>query len=219
MHVNLTDYGNVTKHLPSMLRHSGLKHAGMEVIGLCRHRYLWQTTYESRITQAIPRETMSRSIRTVCFFFMSLMLTSTVHVHPSTAPTSSGTYPKVTQRMAEQGKARKLFEYARSENSNLRWDPCLARKAVGRAKKMLKTGYFDHKDPDTGRNPAWRMVTACHRCTYAGENLAKGDEPAKSIHEALMDSPTHRKNILNAKFDLLGVGCYEDICVELFAGL
>ena len=162
---------------------------------------------------------MSRSTLTVCFISMVVILTYTFDVHPSTAPSSSRSYPKVTQRMSEQGKARKLFEYARSENRNLRWDPCLARKAVGRAKKMLETGYFDHKDPDTGRNPAWRMVTACHKCTYAGENLSKGDEPAESIHQALMDSPTHRKNILNSKFRLLGVGCYEDICVELFAGL
>ncbi len=116
-------------------------------------------------------------------------------------------------------KARKLFEYARMENSNLRWNDCLARKALARAKTMVKDGNFDHKDPYTGRNPAWVLVASCFEPAYAGENLAKGErQSAKAIHEALMESPTHRRNILSPKFELVGVGCHSYICVQLFAG-
>jgi hypothetical protein len=33
---SLKDYGHVTKDLLSLFRHSGLRHSGMTVVGLCR---------------------------------------------------------------------------------------------------------------------------------------------------------------------------------------
>jgi len=120
--------------------------------------------------------------------------------------------------LVHQVKAGALFDYAKQENKRLRWDECLARKALVRARKMVQDGYFSHQDPKTGKNPAWKYVTACHKVRYAGENLAMGYESAKTLHEALMDSPTHRKNIVSRRHTLLGVGCYDYICVQLFAG-
>jgi uncharacterized protein YkwD len=40
----------------------------------------------------------------------------------------------------------------------------------------------------------------------AGENLAKGYENPKALIQAWMDSPDHKENILNPKFDYLSVG-------------
>ncbi len=125
----------------------------------------------------------------------------------------------------ETDKAHKLYELLRKENRRLRWDGCLASKAMQRARRMVKGGYFDHEDPHTGRNPVWESVSQCvpieRRSTRvpAGENLAKGKDTAANIHKALMESPTHRKNILDPRFNRVGVGCYESICVELFVGL
>ncbi len=115
-------------------------------------------------------------------------------------------------------RAHHLYELARKVNTGLRWDDCLAERAYRRARTMVKRGYFAHKDPRTGVKPAWYLVATCYRCKYAGENLARGDDLPEVLHEALMQSPTHRKNILDPKFSLIGVGCYEEVCVELFAG-
>lgn len=117
-----------------------------------------------------------------------------------------------------RNKALKLFEYSRRENPRLSWNACLARKANQRARQLVERGYFDHKDPLTGQNPAWNMVVECQRFRFAGENLAKGSEPAETIHGAWMKSPTHKRNILDPRYSVLGVGCYSDVCVELFAG-
>lgn len=130
-------------------------------------------------------------------------------------------YPFASERRMAEGdreKARKLFDFAFQENRRLKWDECLAQQAAKRAADMARRGRFDHRDPETGRNPAWAMVAQCHRCTCAGENLARGYQSARSTHNALMESPPHRKNILDPRFQLLGVGCYDEICVELFAG-
>jgi len=138
-------------------------------------------------------------------------------------PTPLPPYPLVKNR-DEAGsvlveKALKLYDCARRANSRLRWDECLADRALRRAKDMVKRDYFSHQPPKSDHNPAWDLVASCHKFRYAGENLAKGDLPAEAIHETLMKSPGHRKNILDPRFQLLGVGCYSNICVELFAGL
>lgn len=126
---------------------------------------------------------------------------------------------KKTVESSEQ-KARSLYNLARQENQNLSWDPCLARKALQRAELLVRKGTFDHKDPTTGKNPSWELVKTCHKAAYAGENLSRGEgQASRAIHAAFMQSNSHRKNILDKRFTLMGVGCHEHICVELFAGL
>ncbi|MGA2935534.1 MAG: CAP domain-containing protein [Syntrophobacteraceae bacterium] len=125
---------------------------------------------------------------------------------------------------SESERAKDLYELARKENRALQWDSCLAMKAFMRARRMVNESYFDHEDPKTGKNPVWKTVRLCipdkrkRSKVPAGENLAKGIDTAANIHKALMASPTHRKNILDRRFNHLGIGCYDYICVELFAG-
>lgn len=119
---------------------------------------------------------------------------------------------------AEQEKADKLYRLLKRENPRLHWNPCLARNALRRAKEMVRRGYFDHEDPQTRRNPVWEQVRHCFPCAYAGENLVKGMNTPENIHKALMQSPTHRKNIMDPRFERVGVACYDYLCVELFAG-
>jgi hypothetical protein len=118
----------------------------------------------------------------------------------------------------EKAKARDLFRLAHKENPRLEWDGCLAEKAFRRAKALVDTQTFSHKDPRTGKNPVWQTVVQCRRFRYAGENLAKGYASAGEIHRSLMGSLTHRDNLVSSKHRFLGVGCYDNICVELFAG-
>ena len=125
---------------------------------------------------------------------------------------------------SESERAKKLYELARNENRRLQLDSCLAMKAFIRAKRMVTERYFGHEDPKTGKNPVWKTVRQCipdkskRSKVPAGENLAKGIDTPANIHKALMASPTHRKNIMDRRFNHVGVGCYDYICVELFAG-
>jgi uncharacterized protein YkwD len=38
------------------------------------------------------------------------------------------------------------------------------------------------------------------------------------MHQALMKSPSHRANLLNPEYEVVGIGCYGNLCVQLFAG-
>ncbi len=131
-------------------------------------------------------------------------------------------YPLETTRVQpsafEADRAEALFFHARRENPRLAWDACLSRRAFKRAKEMVEGGYFAHRHPRTGENPAWEMVARCGHYRYAAENLILGYEAAGISHRALMGSPTHRANIMSSRHHLVGVGCYEQVCVQLFAG-
>jgi hypothetical protein len=156
---------------------------------------------------------------------MTLLLATLLCVFLSPFAGYSGTlppYPLMTTRVQpsarEADKAEALFLLAHKENRRLVWDACLSRKAFKRAKAMVEQGYFAHQDPKTGRNPAWAMVTQCNRYRHASENLMQGYDAARICHRALMQSPTHRANVLSPEHQFLGVGCFDHICVELFAG-
>ena len=83
---------------------------------------------------------------------------------------------------------------------------------------MALSGRFDHRDPWTGKNPVWDLVWECTRYRTAGENLVRGDATPREMHRALMDSRTHRENLLNPEYHLVGIGCHGNLCVQLFAG-
>jgi uncharacterized protein YkwD len=138
----------------------------------------------------------------------------------SNGTTSLPPYPIRKSVEKPEDKARKLFHLAREENPKLTWDDCLASKAVQRAQSLQAKGVIEHKDPTTGKNPAFDMVKACaQRAAYAGENLSRTmGSGSRAIHQEFMDSSTHRQNIQNGKYSKMGVGCYETICVELFVG-
>lgn len=131
-------------------------------------------------------------------------------------------YPMAERRQTSRDgtgeKAWKLFLLVKKENRRLQWDECLGEQAYRRARWLVENGYFGHKDPVSGKNPAWDMVWECGKWSCVGENLATGYVSAEETHRGLMNSPSHRKNILNRRYTLVGIGCYSRICVQLFAG-
>lgn len=113
-----------------------------------------------------------------------------------------------------EGSVLQMTNEAREKK--LRKDECLDSLAIDRAKFLYENKYFDHITPD-GTTP-WQFIEKCGDYRYAGENLASGYNDKREMHEALMNSPLHRKNIENKKFKRFGFGCYEYICVEFFKG-
>lgn len=74
-----------------------------------------------------------------------------------------------------------------------------------KAENMAKNQYFAHYAPD-GTTPWYWFDKAGYTYAHAGENLAIHFTDSTEVVEAWMDSPTHRKNIVDTKFTEIGVG-------------
>lgn len=87
----------------------------------------------------------------------------------------------------------------------LDWDEDVMKTARGHSTDMAKNGYFNHTNLD-GESPFDRMTADNIMYQMAGENIAMGQFSSIFAHEGLMNSPGHRKNILQKDFEALGVG-------------
>ncbi len=77
--------------------------------------------------------------------------------------------------------------------------------AQAKANDMAAKDYWSHNSPD-GRTP-WSFINAAgYHYQMAGENLAYGFGNAGDTVAGWMNSPTHRANILNAKYKDVGFG-------------
>lgn len=80
----------------------------------------------------------------------------------------------------------------------------LNQAAEAKADDMIKNDYFAHTSP-IGETPWHWLKQAGYSYRTAGENLALNYDDAKEQHEAWMKSTTHRANILNGRFDEIGM--------------
>lgn len=91
--------------------------------------------------------------------------------------------------------------------------------ARAHAQEMINLDYFDHNSPNTG-SPGDRVRAAGISFSYVGENLA-GYTDVVEAHQALMDSPGHRENILHPDVRQVGLafvegGTWDAMIVQLF---
>lgn len=100
-------------------------------------------------------------------------------------------------------------------------DEALTRLARLKSRDMIDKNYFSHQSPTYG-SPFDMMKSAGIRYTTAGENIAGASSVARA-HEGLMNSPGHRKNILNPAFTRVGIGivrggAYGMMFTQMFVG-
>lgn len=69
---------------------------------------------------------------------------------------------------------------------------------------MIKNNYFAHTSPKGATPWSW-FEKEGYDYRYAGENLAINFLTAEGQHKAWMESPTHKKNIMNPQFLEIGV--------------
>ncbi len=84
----------------------------------------------------------------------------------------------------------------------------LAGVARAHSKDMAEHNFFDHADP-SGSRPAGRIRAAGVRFKGMAENITMNNNPEKPADQAVrdwMNSPGHRRNILDAAFLETGVG-------------
>ncbi len=97
-------------------------------------------------------------------------------------------------------------EERQEENLNtLVYSDSLEKSAEQKAEHMLQNNYFDHKSPDE-ISPWYWFKKNDYRYLFAGENLAIDFFSNKDVHDAWMNSQTHKANILNPYFKDMGVG-------------
>lgn len=70
---------------------------------------------------------------------------------------------------------------------------------------MLRRGFFDHQNPD-GQQVWDRVRTVGYPYRKVAENIAAGQRTAAEVVAGWMDSPGHRRNILDAELHQIGVG-------------
>lgn len=80
----------------------------------------------------------------------------------------------------------------------------LERAAQDKAQDMFDNNYFAHISP-AGKTPWFWIENQEYDYRFAGENLAINYTNAQDAQKAWMDSELHRKNILNADYQEIGV--------------
>jgi hypothetical protein len=79
----------------------------------------------------------------------------------------------------------------------------LDKAAYLKAEDMLQKGYFSHQSPQ-GVSPWHWLKSAGYNYQLAGENLAVGFLDSEEVTQAWMNSPSHKKNILNPNYQEIG---------------
>jgi hypothetical protein len=108
----------------------------------------------------------------------------------------------------EAGAAEQLFAMANQARAQagappLVWDPALAAAARKHCERMVAEGPIAHRyggEPDLSE----RASMAGAHFGLIEENIAVGAYPAQ-IHEGWMNSPGHRRNLLNPQVDRVGI--------------
>lgn len=138
---------------------------------------------------------------------VALLITSPVSL--VNAQTSSGnTSQKVMALVNKERRARGLRSLAGSAK--------IAQVAYRHAKDMNNKNYFSHVSLD-GRTVGQRFKQGGVSYRVAGENIAKGQKTEQRVMAAWMNSPGHRKNILNPKYGKIGVARVGNIWVQNFS--
>ncbi len=89
----------------------------------------------------------------------------------------------------------------------LKVDLELSEVARFKSQDMIDNNYFSHYSPTYG-SPFEMMNNFGVKYIYGGENIA-GNQTVKAAHESLMDSKSHKENILNPDFTYIGIGIKE----------
>jgi hypothetical protein len=104
----------------------------------------------------------------------------------------------------------KVFSLTNAERqhhnlSPLTYNSKLEASATKKAQDMFTKNYWAHTAPD-GTSPWSFFKEADYQYIVAGENLARDFYDTESMVEAWMNSETHRKNIVNSRYQEIGVG-------------
>jgi len=88
--------------------------------------------------------------------------------------------------------------------ADLKLNQLLSEAARQKAADMFAFNYWAHVSP-SGRTPWTFFTDAGYKYQYAGENLARDFRDPEAVIRAWMNSPSHRENVVNEKYQEIGV--------------
>jgi len=99
-----------------------------------------------------------------------------------------------------------LTNQARLQNDlpTLKVNHLLTKSAENKAEAIIKNQFFAHDQPDGKKFSEWIKEKDYHYL-IVGENLAMGFSSNEAIMKAWMQSPMHKKNILNPEYKDIGL--------------
>ena len=136
---------------------------------------------------------------------MKAFIRSVVHLAVIVSAGSVSVAFDADLRQAEQ----QIFQLANQARKDagvepLQWNEQAAQAARAHAKIMAEKQALSHQF--SGEAPLRERLGAIGlRFDSAAENVADA-ESAEEVHQALMNSPPHRQNLLNPKYNSLGIG-------------
>jgi uncharacterized protein YkwD len=113
-----------------------------------------------------------------------------------------------SQTLRRNDSERQLFELLNGERTEqdlpaLHWDDALFKAARRHALLMLNLNILEHQLPGEPALDA-RVTAAGARFAFIEENIAVGKDP-RTIHAGWMNSPGHRRNILDPRITAVGI--------------
>ena len=107
---------------------------------------------------------------------------------------------------ADEQQMFDLVNQARAQNNvaPLAIDMEVTKVARIKSQDMIDNNYFSHNSPTYG-SPFDMLKSFGIKYVAAGENIAC-NRSVQAAHDALMNSPGHRKNILNPDYTHIGIG-------------
>jgi len=152
------------------------------------------------VKNIIPKRRIitSRFLIVVATTLMMLNVVS-VKVFPATLRSVSASSIDVNELVALANSERVARGLA-----PLTIDSRLVEAAQNKGNDMLEKDYWAHYGPN-GESP-WQFILAAeYDYVFAGENLAKDFTSTAPIHNAWMESPSHRANIINSNYEDIGI--------------
>ena len=106
--------------------------------------------------------------------------------------------------------AQKVLDQTNIQRQNnglppLKYNSSLSESASKKANDMFTHNYWAHTSP-SGTTPWDFFKSVDYRYSIAGENLARDFYDTESLMSGWMNSPTHKANIINSKYQEIGIG-------------
>lgn len=155
----------------------------------------------------VPRESNNYKAKllhpsTLCYILASFLvfqigLSSVMVAKPDVLGFSSQISPEKIVELTNQ-------ERSKAGAPLLRMNSVLSESAQRKAGDMFAFNYWAHNSP-SGRDPWSFFKEAGYRYLFAGENLARDFSSPEAVVAAWVASPSHRENLLNPKYQEIGV--------------
>lgn len=159
------------------------------------------------------------------YYFLQSNILSQLEL--KTTPTNGGSITTPIARVV----ADEVFDLTNKEREALKLKPLvkntkLEEAALERAKIIIETQDWSHEAGKSGVTYQKAIANSKYYNSVKGENLAKDQTTSAQVVQQWMGSPTHRANIVDPKYQEMGIATYAGkfagqdtiVTVQLFGG-